>query len=48
MIIFTLSDKDAAVNITSRLSTDSMRVMNILKDHKATSILITGMRNREY
>lgn len=42
----TLSDKDAAIIYNfSRLSTDSMRVMNILKDHKATSILITDMRN---
>ena len=42
----TLSDKDAAIIYNfSRLSTDNLRIMKILKDHHATSILITDMHN---
>lgn len=42
----TLSEKDAAIIYNfSRLSTDNLRAMKILKDHKATSILITDMHN---
>lgn len=40
----TLTEKDAAVIYNfSRLSSDSLCVMNILNDHRATSILITDM-----